>query len=316
MPEPSLSIVVPAYGRPESSLLHDRRFLDEAAALSVGIHISDDSPDDAIQRLFESVRTTYDNVHYRRNEPALRHDRNVISSLLWPDSTYVWILGDAFRPRPGALASIVSRLADQDLYFVNWNATDERMVPRLEGQQARDFLVERVWHQTLTGGTIYHDRVRRWWSEQDREVHQNFPHLDVILGYASEHDVVLGWHGEKALASVPKGPSYWTKRALDVFVDDWVDVLRAYPAAVPPERLPEVIGSHSANTGLFNVTSLLTLRASGHLDREATRREHFWDAMHLPRAVVHAVVLVPARVVDVVVSTARRLRQRRRRSAR
>lgn len=311
MTRTKLSIVIPTYLRPEASVLNDTGFLNEAATLGVELYLSDDSPDDSIERLFEARRADYANIHYRRNSPPLKHDRNVVSSLLWPDSRFTWILGDSFRTIPGSLALILDELDDQDFYFVNWNSTDRRTIERLEGDDAARFLVDRVWHQTLTGATIYHDRVRTWVRQGDLQVHPNFPHLGVILGYASDHRTTLGWHGQPSLRSVPKGRSYWSQRALDVFVDDWSSALEAHPGVIPPAQLPDVIRSHSANTRLFNLPFLLTLRASGHLSRSALRKRHFWDAMHLPPAVLWALVLVPSRLLRPFLSASRSLRARR-----
>lgn len=308
MRRPKLSIVVPTYLRPEASVLNDTRFLDEAAALGVQLYLSDDSPNDSLQQLYEARRTAYANIHYRRNSPPLKHDRNVVSALLWPDSTYTWILGDSFSTVPGSLSRIVDELDDQDFYFINWNSTDRRTITRLADDDAARFLVERVWHQTLTGATIYHDRVRTWIKQGDLQVHPNFPHLGVILGYASDHQVTLGWHGERSLRSAPKGRSYWSERALDVFVDDWSSALEAHPRVIPLVQLPDVIRSHSENTRVFNFQRLLTLRASGHLSRAALRKPHFWHAMHLPRALVLALVLVPSRVLRPLLSASRSIR--------
>lgn len=310
MTDTFLSIVIPTYLRAASSVLNYPQFLDEAADLGVAIYISDDSPDDSIQQLFEARRAAYPNIFYRRNVPALKHDRNVVSSLLWPQSTFTWILGDSFRTSPGALGRIVDALEDQDFYFINWNSSDGRMIKQLTDEDAAAFLVDRVWHQALTGATIYHDRVRCWLQQESREFHPNFPQLDVVLGYANEHQPSLGWHGERVLVSTPKGSSYWTQQALDVFVGDWASVLAAYPRAIPQEQLADVIASHSANTGLFNLAFLTTLRASGHLDRAAVRRPYFWDAMHVPRAQVLALVLIPSALIKPLVAASRAVRAR------
>jgi hypothetical protein len=217
-------------------------------------------------------------------------------------------LGDSFRTVPGTLSQILDELDDQDFYFINWNSTDRRTIERLADEDAVRLLVERVWHQTLTGATIYHNRVRTWVNQGDLRVHPNFPHLGVILGYASDHRTTLGWHGAPSLRSVPKARSYWSERALDVFVDDWSSTLEAYPRVISPEQLPDVIRSHSENTDLFNLPCLLTLRASGHLSLAALRKPHFWHAMHLPPVLVLALVLVPSGVLRPLLPALRAIR--------
>ena len=55
MTDTFLSIVIPTYLRAGSSVLNHQQFLDEAASLGVAIYLSDDSPDDSIEQLFEAV---------------------------------------------------------------------------------------------------------------------------------------------------------------------------------------------------------------------------------------------------------------------
>ena len=71
---------------------------------------------------------------------------------------------------------------------------------------------------------------------------------------------------------MPKGRSYWSQRALDVFVDDWSSALEAHPRVIPAEQLPGVIRSHSENTRLFNLPFLLTLRPANATSSPALAR--------------------------------------------
>ncbi|WP_457099965.1 glycosyltransferase [Microbacterium sp. P5_E9] len=291
-----LAIAIPTYDRPTESLLNDEDLLREAMHLGVEIYISDDSTDDRTQVLAAGVMTRFSHVHYRRNTPSLGHDANVVETLLWPAADYVWLLGDTFRTLPGELERIVSQLHGQAFQFVNWSSGDLAVTEVVDGDAARALVREKIWHQTLTGATIYHRSVCDWVREVRPATHANFPHLDVILGFAAACNVSVGWYGRKALTSAPKNGSYWHHRALDVFVDDWVAVLSAYPSVVPADQLAKVVRSHSANTGLFSYEFLTTLRSSGHLNWRATRRPLFWDAMHLSRFKVVTLLLTPRRI--------------------
>lgn len=302
MTRPTLAIAIPTYCRPQQIALNFAEFMQEAADLGVAIYVSDDSPDDETERLATIAGQTYGNVTYRRNTPSLGHDANVIQTLLWPDADYVWIMGDVFRTSPGGLAAVLETLTGQDFEFINRNATDRRMIAPCAGQAAVDLIQDKIWHQTLTGGTIYHNRVREWVRETKPSVHRNFPHLDVILGYAAAHPVTVGWFGQPVLENAPKQSSYWHHKALDVFVDDWVSVITAYPTVLPVNRRRSFLKSHSAHTRLFNIEFLLQLKTIGHLDWKATRRRHFWDVMHLPRAVITAILMTPNRAVPHIIA--------------
>jgi hypothetical protein len=196
-----------------------------------------------------------------------------------------------FRPKEGELAAVLDFLEEQDFLFLNWASDDTEMVHRAEGETARDLLLSKLWHQTLTGATIYSRSVISWAKDSLAQTHPNFPQLDVILGFVGANAVSIGWFGRKILHAEPKAASYWRARALDVFVNDWVAVVKAYPQAVSPAILPRVLRSHSASTKLFNVHFLRELARSGHFGLAALRRPHFWDVMHEPRLRVLSALL-------------------------
>jgi len=290
---PKLAIAIPTYQRPGEIGLNDDIFMQECAALGIAVYVSDDSNDDDTTRLAELAAKKYGNVFYRKNVPACGHDRNIVETLSWPDADYVWIIGDTFSAMPGTLAPLMHSLQGQDFQFVNWNSSDTRITDILSGHEAVNLVRDKLWHQTLTGGTIYQSRVCDWVRSNLHEVHKNFPHIDVILGYISQYDSSVRWYGKKVIKSAPKKSSYWHHKALDVFVDDWFSVLNAYPKILSPTQAVAIGRAHSANTGLFDVMFLVRLRAIGHLSWSSTKKVHFWHAMHVKKSRILLILLAP-----------------------
>ena len=157
-----LAIAIPTYCRADMLVENLRTMLTEATWLDVSFHISDDSPDDTTERALAPLTVEHDRIFYRRNDPALRHDRNLMGTLLWPDADYVWLLGDSFYVIPGQLGQIVEFLDEQDLVFVNSHANRMGTAHDVRGEAARELLRELLWHQTLTGATIYRRSVCDW----------------------------------------------------------------------------------------------------------------------------------------------------------
>jgi glycosyltransferase involved in cell wall biosynthesis len=304
---PKLAIAIPTYQRPGEIGLNDDIFMQECAALGIVIYVSDDSNDDDTARLAEAAAKKYGNVFYRKNVPACGHDRNIIETLSWPDADYVWIIGDTFSAMPGTLKPLMHSLQGQDFQFVNWNSGDLRVTEIVSGAEAVDLVRDKLWHQTLTGGTIYHFRVRDWVRSNLPEIHHNFPHIDVILGYLSQYASSVRWYGKKVLISAPKKSSYWHHKALDVFVDDWFSVLNAYPTILSPAQAIEIGKAHSANTGLFDVMFLVRLRAIGHLTWSSAKKEHFWHAMHVNKSRILLILLAPKAALVAAAPVKRRL---------
>jgi glycosyltransferase involved in cell wall biosynthesis len=308
---PRLALAIPTYQRASIVAENLAAMADEVRALGVAIYISDDSPDDATEVIVRELRQIIPNLHYRRNTPASGHDANLIATLCWGDAEYVWLMGDAMRVKPGYLGRILAFLDDQDFLFVRGHSEDPRMIPQMQGEEALAFIREALWHQTLTGATIYHSRVCDWVREQGTAlmVKRNFPQLSVVLGYASTRPVKIGWFGEAAIASVTK-LSYWRARAVGVFVDDWASLILAFPIVIPEKFRKRVIRSHSQNTKLFTPETLLELKPSGEFSWSSLRRPHFLNAMHLPYWQVVGLLTVPTAVIAVTAATARAKRGR------
>jgi len=302
-----LAIAIPTFRRSAIVAANLGIMIDEAAELGVKLYISDDSPDHETERVIEELATRYDNIHYRRNDPPLRHDSNLLETLLWPEEDYVWLLGDSLRPKPGQLERILSFLADQDLVFVNSHSVDTRNIQFATDKTAHDLIRGALWHQTLTGATIYHRRARCWARNSALEVKKNFPQLSVILGYASNVPTSVAWFGERSLDSTKK-QSYWHQAALDVFVDDWVSLISSYPTVVTPEQRQGVLKSHSAMTDLFNANFLLELKKSGHFSWTSTKKPYFWEVMHLSRLKILSILLFPVPVVKLAQRISRSMR--------
>lgn len=287
---PRLAICIPTYRRDGIVATNLAKMIDEARRLCVPLYVSDDSPND----LTRDVVRVFGDVRYRRNTPSLGHDRNLIATLAWPDADFVWLLGDKLWVKPDQLESIVAFLDDQDLVMVNSHSPDHHDIPEISGDKARLLIKDRLWHQTLTGATIYHRRVCDWIAKQgDKLVLQrNFPQVSVILGYASCHDIKVGWFGQSSVGAATE-ESYWRKQAISVFAEDWSCVIAAFPKVILPEEQDDVIRSHSLRTNLFGPITLLDLRLSGNFTWRHLRDPSFRRAAHLPLWLMAAILLVP-----------------------
>lgn len=264
--------------------------------LDVVFYVSDDTPDASVMEALQPLIDTGVPIHYRQNVPALRHDRNLVATLLWPDADYVWLLGSGHTVKPGQLVRAYRFLDHQDLVMINNHIDDYRVLPLLQGREARDFLRDKLWHQTLTGVTLYAQAVRDWVAERGDALRilPDFPQISIMLGYASDRELTVGWFGEPSLhASGSDTASYWQSRAVEVFVDHWSAVVTAFPNAVPPDQRARVVREHSARTDLFNTTSLIRHRQTGQFSWKSMTKRHFREAMHLPMWKLMILVALP-----------------------
>lgn len=302
-----LALAIPTYKR--AAILADNlaRMHEDLRRLGIPVYVSDDSPDDEVQRALLPFR----NVHYRRNVPALGHDGNLPATLFWPQADYVWLLGDSRSIAKGQLDKILAFLQDQDLLFVNSHSDNTQMISSRCGEAARELMREMLWHQTMTGTTIFHRRVCDWASDQGESltIKPDFPQLSIMLGYAAKHRVCTGWFGEPSIHS-NSTPSYWHSRTIPVFADHWAAVVEAFPDIIPPKYQSRVIRSHSARMNLFRITVLLDARLSGAFNWRRLRERRFRDAMHLPLPILVAILFIPRFLVVQMKRAEEELRRR------
>lgn len=282
-----LAIAIPAYGRASAIANSISEMAEHARPKEVDIafYVSDDTPDSSVRDALQPLMDAGLPVMYRSNSPSLGHDRNLIATLLWPNADYVWLLGSAHTVKPQQLVRAYRFLEEQDLVFVNSGFPDHGLVPLLRGKAAVECLRDRLWHQTLTGVTVYGQRVRDWvaLNRDALKIMPDFPQLSIMLGYASHQELTVGLFGEPSLKSSGSDtPSYWRSRAVDVFVYSWSALVSAFPAVVPPEHRVRVVREHSARTQLFNTTNLIHLREIGQFSWRSMTKRHFREAMHLP----------------------------------
>lgn len=282
-----LAIAIPAYGRASaiSNSIAEMAVQARLKESDIAFYVSDDTSDSSVRDALQPLIDAGLPVIYRSNSPSLGHDRNLIATLLWPNADYVWLLGSAHMVKPEQLARAYRFLEEQDLVFVNSVFPDHELVPLLQGKAALECLRDRLWHQTLTGVTVYGQRVRDWvaLNRDALKIMPDFPQLSIMLGYASHQELTIGLFGEQSLKSSGSDtPSYWRTRAVDVFVDNWSALVSAFPAVVPPEHRARVVREHSARTQLFNTTNLIHLREIGQFSWRSMTKRHFREAMHLP----------------------------------
>lgn len=271
---PLLAIAIPTYSRSEVLNENLRAMLPELIKHQVAVYISDDSPDDATEKIVELLRDVFPLLFYRKNEPRYGHDRNFFATITMPDTDYVWYLGDSVYFTPGTLARVLDILVDLSLNFcfVNSSANDpdSRLI---EGKDVHQFLLDRTWYLTLTGATIYGRQARNLTVPEDRKSSwKNFPQLGLILYACELNPQRVYWIGEQGLNFNLKKSSYWLNSAFEVFVKDWNALIFSFPKLFNSFEQLHIIRSHSINTKLFSPIGLLRLRLKGALTIEVLNK--------------------------------------------
>ncbi|ALV08494.1 glycosyltransferase family 2 protein [Roseateles depolymerans] len=301
-PNPLLALAIPTYNRSEILLENLRAMLPELMAHQVAVFISDDSTDDLTAQKVQVLQQEFPLVTYRRNDPRHGHDANFFATVSMPDTDYVWYLGDSVFLQPGMLGQALEALATHrpDLCFVNAYVHDDH-TRLIEGDDVHPFLLDRTWYLTLSGATLYGRAIRSLPVAESRKASwKNFPQLGLILEACSLAPRRLLWLGPKGIAFNRKKSSYWLQSAFDVFVKDWTALIRSFPTLFSRQEQDRIIRSHAVQTQLFNVVSLVQLRAMGALTVQSLKlhRQAFAVASPIHPLWASVVARVPVRAIN------------------
>jgi glycosyltransferase involved in cell wall biosynthesis len=106
-PNPFLSIVIPTYNR--------ARFLDYCLEVHVplaGLHniqifVSDNASTDDTKEVVDKWKCNYPLISYYSNETNIGPDDNFERALKYPNTEYVWLLGDTYRIPEGGIEYVL-----------------------------------------------------------------------------------------------------------------------------------------------------------------------------------------------------------------
>jgi abequosyltransferase len=309
----ALAIAIPTFNRSAILVENLRAMLPELRALSVPVHVSDDSTDDETERELAILQREYEHLTYVRNRPGLGHDANCFATIARPGTRHVWYLGDSLVIRPGVLGRVLQLLeTDHDFIFLNARVEGSAHVKEITPPTVTAFLERHAWHLTMSGATVYGPRFRRWMvahAHPDR--FRNFPQLGMILEYIL---TVPGefqrayWFDEFAVHAHEGRRSYWRNNSIQVFAHDWAELIDGFSEQLEPRVRDAIVRSHGAQTGLFGMRDLRHLRARGVLTPATLREFHrdllrastvppllIWLIAHAPRAMVRAITSTRSR---------------------
>jgi hypothetical protein len=265
MKNTNLAIAIPTFNRAEIVKENFLLMIDEIRKFSVPIYFSDDSSDDETQKFFLDLHNRYPYTYYRRNKPSLGHDKNCISTLMYPEEDYIWYLGDAKIIQPGGIERVLMHINKYSPSFIAINSIGRDL--KIENKLYIDgniLLKDLGWHLTLTGATIYSKNLVNQIKLSDISKYSNFPQFAIIFNGFAAGNCNLYWDNEKLIDNnIHNMKSYWWKNPFKTFITDWTSCVNNLDNMFLTENKEIATVSHSIRTGVFNFRSLLRYRYKG-----------------------------------------------------
>lgn len=265
MKNDKLAIAIPTYNRSEILKENLLFMMPDLKRFNIPVYISDDSSNDETRDMIVDLKRSYEHIYYHRNTPALGHDKNCFSTLNLPVEQYVWYLGDAMMVEPSGMAVILDLIKNNDYDFIVTNSQNRGLFLNSGLFTNKSEVFSKLaWHLTLTGACIYKKEIIK--KHRNIEVFKNFPQTSIILSRICE-ECNLYYVNEELTAPNMNKVSYWNSRVFEVFGKDWVDFIDClYEQHFSGFSRVDVIKSHSKNTRIFGVGTLINYRILGFLN--------------------------------------------------
>lgn len=260
-----LAIAIPTYNR--SNILKENilKMLDEIQRYSIPIYISDDSPDKTTEEIIFDIKREYPYIFYKKNKPSLGHDKNCLSTLNYPSENYIWYLGDSRIIQKGGIERILQIIDKNAPDFIAVNSENRNVNITSKLYNDGNLLLKELgWHLTLTGATIYSRKMINSANQLDISKYTNFPQTAIIFECFSKQECKLIWLNENFVFNNAQNISYWKKDVFKVFITDWTNCINNLGTYYYSEIKSLAIISHSRNTKLFNLKSILSYRFNGY----------------------------------------------------
>ena len=300
-----LSIALPTYNRAE--------FLDHCLTIhipffksrNIPVYISDNGSTDHTREIVEKHMFDYPFIHYCRNDRTIEPDENFEKVLGYPDSEYVWLLGDTYTiPEKVIDAFFLAIVADRyDAIVVNV----ENRVKGIDEQIYTDrdkLLGDLGWHMTCLSVLIY-SRTLLSQANFARFRNTNFLQTGILFEHFAERPFTLRWlPGYSVISSELKGVKKisWESQTFEIWTKRWSNFIFSLPPLYSLDAKLKCIMDHGIYSSLFTFSGLKRLRKNNILTFTEYRayKKYFAFTINIPKPIIALLSILPKRFISMI----------------
>ena len=274
---PLLSIVLPTYNRAP--------FLDHCLGIhiplikehNIEIFVSDNGSTDATAEVVEKYRKIYPLIRYHRNETNLGADKNFQIALGYPETAYVWLLGDTYRIPESGIDYLLNLLkSDGKSYdLVAFNVGDRVVdVPRQDYSDQNKLLSDLGWHLTCMSTLVYSSGLLKS-AEFKRYENTCLIQTGIIFEYLAGKKFLVHWVGDLSVQGISldglaKGG--WQDQTLEIWVNNWANMVLSLPPSYSLDAKLKCIKDHGTKARILTFSALRRLRRYNILNYQAYKK--------------------------------------------
>jgi len=297
---PLLSIVIPTYNRADFLDCCLKVHIPLAKAHNIQIFVSDNASTDTTKEIVQKWMEEYPLIRYHCNDTNIGPDKNFERALKYPQTEYVWLLGDTYQiPSEGidyVLNLISKNNKKYDVIVVN---VGKRVsgIPEQDYSDPNHLLSDLGWHMTCLSSLIYNSRLINH-SDFSRYHNTNFIQLGIIFEYIAGKDFLIHWIDFISIQGIHiEGilKKSWQNQAFEVWTKRWSNIIFSLPPSYTLETKLKCIKDHGKKSGIFKIKYLLYFRAFNVLNYKTYRQYSnlFPLTIKYPKLIILLIALLP-----------------------
>jgi glycosyltransferase involved in cell wall biosynthesis len=256
-----LAICITTYKRP--NVVNDvlENIIKYARLYNVAVYLNDNSSEDGTNSVLEKHKKNYEFFFPKINKTNIGFDKNFEDCIKRPDQDYIWGMADYSFINSDAIPKILELIDTCDFdaillnnfnrvnYYVPDNLTSIEEVANTIG-----------WQITLLDSIIWSRRTINN-SNFERYYGSLFAYYGALMEYLCSHSCNVRWLNSSLVEKChPAKQSLWLPKTVDTWCLKWATMVLSLPFAFSYNDKLKLIRSHSIQSKIFTLSSLISLR--------------------------------------------------------
>lgn len=296
-----VSILIPTYNRADFLDYSLKIHIPLVKKYNIQICIFDNSSTDRTKEVVCKWMHIYPHLIYHQHETNIGGISNFEYALKYPQTDYVWLLGDTYQIQDGAIDYIIKIIKNspQKIDAIVLNLQKKIDIPTCHYNNSNTLLNELGALMTCIAVSIFRkdmikdDILRRYRSLW-------FTHTAIIFEDISNRDFLIHWAQEYSILSLEHPilqKTNWshTRKAFEIGCEDWTNFVMSLPPSYTINNKMKCIMDFGKVSGLFTLKNLLLLRFQNILTYRLFKKYYplFKLTIDFPLAVIFILSITP-----------------------
>lgn len=302
-----LSFVIPTFNRADYLNKCLETNIEFIKKYNIQIFISDNASIDNTQDVVEKWAQVYEYIHYYRNDSNIGMDENIEKGLKYPNTKYIWLLGDAYQLPKGGIEYLLDVITSNeqlyDLFVFNFSN-------RASDIQGKDYfecnalLNDLGWHMTCLATLVY-SRELIANANFNRYKNTIFIQTGIIFEYLAMNFCRVKWVEHLSIQTITlegRIKNSWQQKTFEIWTDKWSNLIFSLPPLYDLSVKMKCIREHGSKSTLFSFSKLLLLRSSNILNYQVYKKNlnYFQYAIALPKLLIFIVAITPKIAIKIL----------------